>query len=140
MNKEIMEHAGFGNEVKLVEQGQCPFCYRPVEMDKFRDELSKQEFEISGLCQSCQDDIFLEGDYEPEVIHLSDGREVIIGEENGPGMAGEPCTYVFLKIDGEPVRLDDIKDLMSAEDYESTRKYLDETSESNEASAISWVI
>jgi hypothetical protein len=135
MNIEIMKQTGFEQEVKLVEQGQCPLCYRSIEMDKFRDELSKKEFEISGLCQQCQDEVFTEEDYEPEVIHLTDGRGVVMGEENGPGMAGEPCTYVFLKIGEEPVRLEDIKDLMSPEDYESTRKYLDLVSESNEASS-----
>ena len=25
---------------------------------EFRDELSKKEYSISGLCQSCQDDVF----------------------------------------------------------------------------------
>lgn len=58
MNKKILQQAGFGEEVKAVEQGDCPLCRRKVDKDKFRDELSRKEFEISGLCQSCQDDIF----------------------------------------------------------------------------------
>lgn len=32
--------------------------------DSFRDELSKREYSISGLCQNCQDSIF--GDNEDE--------------------------------------------------------------------------
>lgn len=58
MNKKLMQAAGFGEEVKLVEGGQCPFCKKLVSNDSFRDELSRREFKISGLCQSCQDEIF----------------------------------------------------------------------------------
>ena len=36
----------------------CVFCKKPVE--SFRDELSRKEFKISSLCQSCQDEIFTE--------------------------------------------------------------------------------
>lgn len=58
MNKKILQQTGFGEEVKAVEQGDCPLCKHKVDKDEFRDELSRKEFEISGLCQSCQDDIF----------------------------------------------------------------------------------
>lgn len=58
MNKRILQQAGFGEEVKAVEQGVCPLCKHKVDKDEFRDAISLKEFEISGLCQSCQDDIF----------------------------------------------------------------------------------
>ena len=58
MNREIMKAAGFADEVKLVEGSQCPFCKQAVSNDSFRDELSKREFRISGLCQVCQDSMF----------------------------------------------------------------------------------
>lgn len=58
MNKKIMEKAGFNKEIKKVEQGRCPFCDRQVKMEDFRDALSRKEFRISGLCQTCQDTIF----------------------------------------------------------------------------------
>ena len=58
MNKKILQQVGFGEEVKAVEQGDCPLCKHKVDKDEFRDELSRKEFEISGLCQACQDDIF----------------------------------------------------------------------------------
>lgn len=58
MNKKILQQFGFGEEVKAVERGDCPLCKRKVDKGEFRDELSHREFEISGLCQSCQDDIF----------------------------------------------------------------------------------
>ena len=58
MNKAIMRAAGFSEEVKAVEGGQCPFCKKAVTNDSFRNELSRREFKISGLCQSCQDKTF----------------------------------------------------------------------------------
>jgi hypothetical protein len=58
MNKEIMKAAGFGEQVKDVEAGNCPFCHKKVDLAEFRDEVSKKEFKISGLCQKCQDSVF----------------------------------------------------------------------------------
>jgi hypothetical protein len=58
MNKNIMKSMGFANEVSLVENGQCPLCERNMKTEVFRDALSKKEFGISGLCQSCQDKTF----------------------------------------------------------------------------------
>jgi hypothetical protein len=42
--------------------GWCPVCSEPVDKSLFRDSLSKKEFELSGLCQKCQDDVFSEED------------------------------------------------------------------------------
>ena len=39
-------------------QGQCPICKKDMTGEKFKDEISVKEFQISGLCQVCQDDIF----------------------------------------------------------------------------------
>ena len=58
MNKRILQQVGFGEEVKAVERGVCPLCKCKVYKNEFRDAISRKEFEISGLCQSCQDDIF----------------------------------------------------------------------------------
>ena len=58
MNKDIMRAMGFGNAVKLIEQGKCPFCTKKVKEDNFRDEVSRKEWKISGLCQMCQDATF----------------------------------------------------------------------------------
>lgn len=42
-----------------IEDGKCPFCGKSIDVEiEFRDQLSKREFEISGLCQKCQDEIF----------------------------------------------------------------------------------
>lgn len=58
MNKELMKLMGFEEEVKLIEEGKCPFCKRPVKIDDFDDEISKKEFKLSGLCKKCMDNVF----------------------------------------------------------------------------------
>jgi len=58
MNKKFLQRAGFGEEVKAVEQKECPICGIKIDMEAFRDALSVKEFKISGICQKCQDDIF----------------------------------------------------------------------------------
>lgn len=60
MNKDIMRQLRFNREVDLVEKGICPFCKKQVNVTEFRDETSKREFKISGLCQECQDKTFKE--------------------------------------------------------------------------------
>jgi len=55
--KKILEMTGFGNLVKLVEQGMCPICGNKVDTSAF-DELGLKEFNISGMCKKCQDDVF----------------------------------------------------------------------------------
>lgn len=53
-----MRAMGFGKHVDAVEHGKCPFCGKDVNPSSFRDELSRKEFGISGLCQECQDGFF----------------------------------------------------------------------------------
>lgn len=36
----------------------CVICRKPAE--NFRDELSLKEFTMSGMCQTCQDEVFTE--------------------------------------------------------------------------------
>lgn len=36
----------------------CWYCGEIVNDNSFRDNLSKKEFQISGLCQKCQDIVF----------------------------------------------------------------------------------
>lgn len=48
----------FPDAAKAVEEGKCPFCHAEIREEDFRDELSKQEYSVSGLCMKCQDDIF----------------------------------------------------------------------------------
>ena len=46
--------------IELRKKNKCPFCKKDMTNPKFRDSLSKKEFEISGLCQKCQDETFKE--------------------------------------------------------------------------------
>lgn len=58
MNEDIMKAAGFGKEVLFVKYKKCPFCHTEIYDSDFKDELSKREYQISGLCQKCQDSVF----------------------------------------------------------------------------------
>ena len=60
MNKDSMKYFGFSEEVKLVEENRCPFCELVIDKSSFTDELSVEEYKISGVCQKCQDDFFKE--------------------------------------------------------------------------------
>jgi hypothetical protein len=41
-----------------IKENICVFCHNKIDMNDFRDVLSKKEYLISGICQKCQDDIF----------------------------------------------------------------------------------
>ena len=58
MNNNIMKKMGFEKEVKLVKEKKCPFCKKQINEVNFKNELSKREYKISGLCQECQDKVF----------------------------------------------------------------------------------
>jgi phage pi2 protein 07 len=58
--KAILRGFGFNKEVDRAEKSLCPLCSEPVKMEDFKDEKSRKEFGISGMCQKCQDQIFKE--------------------------------------------------------------------------------
>lgn len=60
--EEVLDEVSFSITGKPRSPGMCPTCGEPVT--GFRDELSKKEFEISGMCQGCQSSIFDEHDEE----------------------------------------------------------------------------
>jgi hypothetical protein len=41
----------------IIRQGLCMTCDRTTKAT-FRDEASRNEYRISGMCQSCQDKVF----------------------------------------------------------------------------------
>jgi hypothetical protein len=43
-----------------LDASRCPVC--GGEAKNFRDEISRKEFSISGMCQKCQDLTFKGGD------------------------------------------------------------------------------
>jgi hypothetical protein len=42
--------------LQAIQADKCPTCKNPV--GDFRDEISKREYGISGMCQTCQDSVF----------------------------------------------------------------------------------
>ena len=60
----------FPEEIASVEAGQCPICRQAIDRNSFRDQLSRREFEISGMCQVCQDNLFA----DPEVDEYDDSE------------------------------------------------------------------
>lgn len=62
MNKDIMIKCGFGKEVERLENKQCPMCGESTANEEFKNEISKREFKLSGLCQQCQDKAFAHRD------------------------------------------------------------------------------
>ena len=63
MNRDIMIACGLHREVAHVDAGLCATCNDKPEL--FRDDLSRKEYSISGMCQTCQDDVFgIKEDYQ----------------------------------------------------------------------------
>jgi len=58
LNKPVFKV--FPEAKKDIESRRCPICHQVVlpNPNSFRDDLSRKEYEISGLCQKCQDNIF----------------------------------------------------------------------------------
>jgi hypothetical protein len=48
----------FPGTIENIQNCRCTDCGLPVTEKSFRDALSIKEYEISGLCQRCQDEIF----------------------------------------------------------------------------------
>ena len=50
--------------------GCCAYCN--IALGKFRDDISKKEYSISGMCQTCQDAMFVKT--EEELDEIEEGR------------------------------------------------------------------
>lgn len=48
----------FPDKYKLVNDDKCISCENNISESDFKDELSKKEYSISGMCQKCQDLVF----------------------------------------------------------------------------------
>lgn len=57
----------------LVDQGTCPGCVQPIREEDFKDQVSKDEYSISGLCQKCQDGTLKRIHIQGDVPHYCDG-------------------------------------------------------------------
>jgi hypothetical protein len=57
--KSRMRKLGFDKEIDRIEKGECPFCGKKIDPNtEYRDRLSRKEYELSGMCQKCQDQTF----------------------------------------------------------------------------------
>ena len=57
------------DRVQTIAGGDCISCdeARDLKATSFRDDVSRKEYSISGMCQSCQDDLFgADEDDEPD--------------------------------------------------------------------------
>lgn len=52
------------DRAEKIAQGKCATCGKPIKEEDFADDLSKREYEISGMCQKCQDEVFLPSERE----------------------------------------------------------------------------
>jgi len=50
----------FPEGYQLKCQGKCPTCKKDINPDNLRGPISYKEYQISGMCQSCQDKAFEE--------------------------------------------------------------------------------
>lgn len=55
----------------LVAEGYCPTCGDYVTGD-WDDQLSRREYLLSGLCQSCQDTLFREESTDPGLFEAEE--------------------------------------------------------------------
>ena len=51
----MMAKTNIEQMLEKKETGKCPFCGKDMSNPIFRDEKSKKEYDISGICQECQD-------------------------------------------------------------------------------------
>jgi len=50
----------FPERIELLKKGFCTICGELIQ--DFRNEISHKEYQISGMCQKCQDSVFKKGD------------------------------------------------------------------------------
>ena len=69
-----------------IREGICITCddAQGIKATSFRDDISRKEYAISAMCQSCQDDVFGVSDDEPEEPFDRDGWD----DEEALGSAG----------------------------------------------------
>lgn len=71
---------------------------------------------------------------------LKDDKVLKVEAYDGPGMAGENMTFVYLTIDGKNVNFKNIqKDFINDKDKKELSKYLEEINDINYSSAISFI-
>ena len=59
INQEKVLRAIFPKEMKNRDENRCPFCEEIIDIHMFKNKLSIDEYNISGICQKCQDKFFI---------------------------------------------------------------------------------
>lgn len=90
MNRDILLALGMKDELDDIDSGKCPMCHEYI--GEFRDDLSRKEFGISGMCQNCQDSVF--GAEDPEEVEHE------------------------FEDDGQPSEYDEWQDFMGGDDWD----------------------
>lgn len=68
----FLRKIGMHEQADRLGRSECPFCGKKVDpTTEFKDELSWSEFNISGLCQACQDAMF-----SPKPVTRLDGCHI----------------------------------------------------------------
>lgn len=85
------------NRAETIQENKCvppPFgCGKPVSMDDFKDDLSRKEYSLSGMCQTCQDEFFKPADQQHEDIpdDFEDAQVPAVNKEVRKSLAkGDP--------------------------------------------------
>ena len=62
---KYLKSIGLGDGVERIKKGDCPACGGAIHPNKdFSDERSLREYQLSGLCQKCQDGFLEEDEHE----------------------------------------------------------------------------
>lgn len=57
--KRFIDELSYQIVGRHVRENECKTCGQQINKTlDFRDELSKREYEISGMCQKCQDSVY----------------------------------------------------------------------------------
>lgn len=48
----------FPKSAKKFDEKKCVFCNKKIDIKDFENEISKKEYAITGVCQTCQDKTF----------------------------------------------------------------------------------
>jgi len=96
MNRDIMLALGMDVEIARIDAGKCPMCNEVV--GEFKNDLARQEFEISFMCQKCQDFTF------------NDGEPVEIQDDDDESQECED--------DGQPTEYQEWQDFMGGDDWD----------------------
>ena len=59
----------------VIKEGKCLTCdeAHDLKATSFRDDISRKEYSISGMCQCCQDDVFGVSDEDDDEYDEYDG-------------------------------------------------------------------